>query len=554
VAAVALSPDGMRLAASRSDHTALVWDLGSGDLVTLQGPANHIAYGVSFSPDGKRLVSLHRPGESELRAGAVLMKVWDLDSRKSVVTVDRLPATTQGASFSPDGKRLVVYSRRLGTVAVYDAETGREAFSCKDPGKLVFGAAFSPDGKRLATSAETGVRIWDVATQQVALVWESDGFLFNLTYSPDGGFLVATNIDGVAQIWDTATGQKVQTFKGHSGRVSAMAFSPDGSLLATGGADGTLRLWDTTAPADAAAISRPTSGSAPLVPDLSPDGRCLLTYPFGPESKRVELWDTATRSMRGGPIELAGPLIDCAWSADGERLYLADEGKTVSVVQTASGAVVRRFPVDAETRNYAAAVSPDEQWYAHSGARGTIRVREARTGTLSRTIQGLGDELQALGFSPDGSRLLGVDDSGVLKIFDFATGREVVATNLSRVYVDNIRFSKDGTRVAVVGNRTPLITGEVRILDAFSAREVWSLEGHSRNVTDADFSPDGRRLATAGADMTIRIWDLATGQEILKPSGCPNVISLRFVSGGHRLIGGGLDRAIFFWDATPLPE
>jgi WD40 repeat protein len=98
------------------------------------------------------------------------------------------------------------------------------------------------------------------------------------------------------------------------------------------------------------------------------------------------------------------------------------------------------------------------------------------------------------------------------------------------------------------------MTGEVRVLDVGSAREVWSLRGHSRNVTDADFSPDGRRLATASADRTIRIWDLTTGQEILKPGGYPNVVSLRFVSGGHRLIGGSVDGAIRVWDATPLPE
>ena len=66
VAGAALSPDGTRLAASIGDHTILLWDLATGGLVTLEGPADHVASGVRFSPDGKRLVSLHRAGEGPL--------------------------------------------------------------------------------------------------------------------------------------------------------------------------------------------------------------------------------------------------------------------------------------------------------------------------------------------------------------------------------------------------------------------------------------------------------------------------------------------------------
>ena len=64
----------------------------------------------------------------------------------------------------------------------------------------------------------------------------------------------------------------------------------------------------------------------------------------------------------------------------------------------------------------------------------------------------------------------------------------------------------------------PLPTGEVRILDAETAREVWSLKGHAITVLDVAFSPDGHRLATSSFDRTVRLWDLTAGQEILKLS------------------------------------
>jgi WD40 repeat protein len=181
-------------------------------------------------------------------------------------------------------------------------------------------------------------------------------------------------------------------------------------------------------------------------------------------------------------------------------------------------------------------------------------VRDARTGVESRTIHGLADQVEHLAVNPDGSRLLGIDESGALKIWDPATGRETAATTLSPFYVNSIRFSRDGTRVAVVGHRFGWMTGELHILEAGSAREVWSLRGHTLNVTDADFSPDGRRLVTASADRTVRIWDLAVGQETLKLGGDPLVTTVRFVSGGRRVIGGSMDRTIRVWDATPLSE
>jgi WD40 repeat protein len=228
----------------------------------------------------------------------------------------------------------------------------------------------------------------------------------------------------------------------------------------------------------------------------------------------------------------------------------------VRIFETASGQVVGKFGLNAQTTNYGEALSPDEKWlvYSYVGPGRTIRVRDVRAGVETRAIEGLSDKLQALVFNPDGTRLLSVDVSGNLKLWDFATGREVAATTLPGLYVRKVQFSRDGKRVAVTGALRPLETGEVRILDAATAREVWSLKGHALRVEDADFTRDGLRLATASLDQTVRIWDLSTGQEILKWNEPGHCLSIRFIAGGRRLIGATSDRRIRVWDATPLPE
>jgi WD40 repeat protein len=556
---MALNPNGTLMAASCRDHAIRIWDFATGKLCTLEGPATHIASGqigagMNFSPDGKRLVSVHRRESASLfQAPEVAVKIWDLSSHKAVVTLDHSRGSVLEPSFSPDGKLLAAACRSPNVVKVWDATTGRIAYECKYVGGMIGNAVFNPEGNRLAACGENGIQIWDTATHQSVATFRADAsFGWCLAFSPDGTRLAMGTIEGVLEVWDTRAGEKIQTFKGHFGGVRALVFSPDGKRLATGGADGTLRVWDLIGQRDTLSIPNPDGALG--FPDLSPDGRTLM-YRYS-RNDGVRLWDTTTGQPRGGPIRLAKTLIHSAWSAHGERLYLVDGTNTITVIDVASANVVRTFQIDADQDQLRFAFSPDEKCCAHSSGPGAkvIKVRNFRTGAHLHTLKGLDERVHDLVFSPDGSRLLAADVGGTLKIWELATGREVAATKIGGIYMNGIEFSPDGKRVAVVGNLSRLLSGEARILDAENLREVWSLRGHTLNVTDAVFSPDGERLATSSADRTIRLWDLATGQEMLKLSGFKGIMSLRFNSDSRRLMSASRDGTIRVWDAAPLPE
>ena len=191
----------------------------------------------------------------------------------------------------------------------------------------------------------------------------------------------------------------------------------------------------------------------------------------------------------------------------------------------------------------------------HTGPGGTIQVRDAQTGALFRTLGNSTASVQVLAFSPDGSRLLGADDHGALKIWDIATGREIAATTLTGVGILAARFSADGKRLAVAGIIRPLLTGEVRILDAETAREVWSLKGHTITVVDVCLQPGRASPGHLPASTeTVRLWDLTTGQEILKLVDSAIVESVRFRFRRPPPDRRHADRRIRVWDATPLPE
>jgi WD40 repeat protein len=70
-----------------------------------------------------------------------------------------------------------------------------------------------------------------------------------VAYSPDGRRLASGRLDGTVKIWDSATGQELVSFQSPS-VVTSVAFSPDGQCLASTNQDGSSKLWETVIPPD----------------------------------------------------------------------------------------------------------------------------------------------------------------------------------------------------------------------------------------------------------------------------------------------------------------
>jgi hypothetical protein len=95
----------------------------------------------------------------------------------------------------------------------------------------------------------------------------------------------------------------------------------------------------------------------------------------------------------------------------------------------------------------------------------------------------------------------------------------------------------------------------VEVVEIETGQPLYTLTGHTADVTQIVFSPDGRRIATTSFDRTVKLWDTATGREVFTLRGhTAGVVTLVFSPDGHRIVSGGIDYAARVWDATPLPD
>jgi eukaryotic-like serine/threonine-protein kinase len=367
-------------------------------------------YSAEFSPDSRRLMTLMADRR---------VQVWDLERRAKAMTLRGHLMIVEYAAFSPDGRRIAT-ADRTGVVKVWSGLPGRSSFEL-GPCPLTWKMNASPDGRTiLANSCYGRLKMWDSDSGQLVNTLRSRSIgHFSADVSPDGRWLATAALDPIARLWDLATGNLQGTFLGHSNSLRVVRFSPDSRSLATADSTGVVKLWDVASRSQRLSLS----SGVPVVWHIE----------FNPISDRAVITGT-----------YGHPLVWNLRSGQVEHVLAASKS-TFSTL------------------------SPDGTVLAISGIDGVLQLYDTSSWKLKESHKSRGQAAYYLAFTADGRRMALPASDAALYGYD---------------------------------------AGYLQIWDADYWRELIAISGPPDTFTGARFiGADGRRLVTANGDRMIYQWD-----------------------------------------------
>lgn len=428
-----------------------------------------------------------------------------------------------------------------GVLQIWNAETGQIKSRQQFTEGRIYWMEYSPDGKLAAIAGQGYAAIVNASTLQptVPLMQPSTNRVHTVHFSPNQRWILASGQDHIAHLWSVATGERVGAVLVHEASVRNAAFSPDSSKAVTGARNGAVRIWD-------------APSGRPLTPNLwhtaniwkvtfSPDGKLIAS---ASDDFEARLWDAKTGALHA-VLRHKNCVVDVAFSPDGTKVVTASEDLSAIIWDVATG---RPIGNPLRHRNWVrqAEFSPDGERVVTASEDNTTRIWDAETTEpISEPMRHPTEVLQTR-FSHSGKSIVASVSS--------TTGKEVWLWNaisqgargsplLTADRANNARFTVDGRRIAAACD-----DGTVRLWNPADNHSKETILVHDGAVQNVSFSRNGRRLASV-QDSNALVWDLAESKRIGTPlSHLEGINSVQFKSDGSSILTGSADGTASVWE------
>ncbi len=589
-----LNPNGRWLLSQPSNREVRCWDLSNGRAQGLPISRREEIAATDVSPDGTRVLLVIQQKA----------QLWDLHTAAPVGPAFPHNAPVYDARFSPDGRQIVTsaHDGEQSRYRIWNASTGRQV-GPEVPYPRVASTAFTPDGRHVSAASDR-FRIWSIAEGRLLADLGGAEALATIRISPDGrriavlhgnrvhfrradtGALIASSprleqqplrvewdaggsvvwtLEGNGRLaqWNTDTGDLIRQPHFLDSTVRYGALLPSRRRIVTFGLGGLVRLWDCTASAPPVRTLRPVAAALPAVATRDAH-HAFIALTQG----AARLWDIARERTAGPAIDHPSPLLAATLNADGRLAATATMDNRVWIWEAQRGVArkILRLPKRVSHLEFAT----DGRRLLASLAENSIAVIDVETarfltlGVPWSPSRGHPVSLPngRLAFAADADRLLvwnGAWDhprfrtysmSGIARFtpgrgnghflvgnlygyaqrLDLRSGQEETVAQWDGEAWIHVALDPTGRRLATAG-----AGGTARVWDIGSRRPLCSPLHHAEAVTRVEFSRDSRWLASLSGDR-LQVWDTHLGEPVTLPTPLEGEGELRFTPDGHRVV------------------
>lgn len=358
--------------------------------------------------------------------------------------------------------------------------------------------------------------------------------------------MVTGSGDATARIWDCDTQTPMRTLAGHTDWVLVVSWSSDGTMVATGSMDNTVRIWDASSGKQ---IGAPLKGHTKWITSLAWEPYHLVQVGHIPrlasssKDGTVRVWDLDRHITLFSMTSHKASVSCVKWGGLGD-IYSTSHDKTVKVWSSKDGRLIHNLQSHAHWVNH---ISLSTEYALRTGPYDEKGGKQPQSSQVTAELRAKAlekfNKLAQIGGTAT-ERIVTASDDFTMYLWEPSrSSKPLCRMTGHQKLVNHVSFSPDGRYIASAS-----FDNSIKIWDGRDGKFIATFRGHVAPVYQCAWSSDCRLLVSSSKDTTLKVWDVRTRKlQVDLPGHADEVFAVDWGVDGKRVASGGKDKMVRLW-------